>query len=61
MMLADMGAEIVRIDRASGRTRLFDGDVRLDVTARAHKSLALDLKKPQAVRRFSDSAPTRMC
>jgi len=56
MMLADMGAEIIRIDRASGRTRLIDGDERLDVTARGRRSLALDLKKPQAV-----EAVLRLC
>jgi alpha-methylacyl-CoA racemase len=50
MMLADMGAEVIRIDRASGRTRPIDVDVRLDITARGRQSLALDLKKPQAVR-----------
>ena len=56
MMLADMGAEIIRIDRASGRTRSIGGDGRLDVTARGRKSLALDLKKPQAVQ-----AVLRLC
>ena len=49
MMLADMGAEIIRIDRLSGRSRPIGGDLRLDVTARGRKSVALDLKKPQAV------------
>jgi alpha-methylacyl-CoA racemase len=49
MMLTDMGAEVIRIDRASGRTRSIDVDVRLDITARGRKSVALDLKKPQAV------------
>jgi alpha-methylacyl-CoA racemase len=48
MMLADMGAEVIRIDRASGRTRSIDVDARLDVTARGRQSLALDLKNPQA-------------
>ncbi len=56
MMLADMGAEIIRVDRAAGRTRLVGGDDRLDVTARGRKSLALDLKKPQAVQ-----AVLRLC
>ena len=32
-----------------GRTRPISGDVRLDVTARGRKSLALDLKNPEAV------------
>ena len=56
MMLADQGAEIVRIDRASGSSRPIDGDVRLDVSARGRKSVALDLKKPEAV-----SAVLRLC
>jgi alpha-methylacyl-CoA racemase len=49
MMLADMGAEIIRIDRTSGSARPIDGDPRLDITARGRKSLALDLKKPAAL------------
>ena len=56
MMLADQGAEIIRIDRASGSSRPIDGDVRLDVSARGRKSVALDLKKPEAVR-----AVLRLC
>ncbi len=43
MMLADMGAEVIRIDRHSGR----DGSK--DVLNRSRKTLALDLKKPEAV------------
>lgn len=49
MMLADMGAEVIRIDRASGRARSIEVDARLDVTARGRQSLALDLKRPEAV------------
>jgi alpha-methylacyl-CoA racemase len=49
MMLADMGADVTRIDRATGRTRPISGDVRLDITARGRKSLALDLKNPAAI------------
>lgn len=43
MMLADMGAEVIRVDRHSGR----DGSK--DVLNRSRKTLALDLKKPEAV------------
>ena len=56
MMLADMGAEIIRIDRVSGRTRAIDADARLDISARGRRSVALDLKKPGAV-----SAVLRLC
>jgi alpha-methylacyl-CoA racemase len=49
MMLADMGAEVVRIDRVSGRKHPIDGDPLLDVSARGRKSVALDLKKPEAL------------
>jgi alpha-methylacyl-CoA racemase len=51
MMLADMGAEVIRIDRqrAPGAAAPFDflGSVH-DVTARGRRSLALDLKQPAA-------------
>jgi len=45
MMLADMGAEVVRIERpgAAGTGRRFD------ILARGRRVLALDLKKPAAV------------
>jgi alpha-methylacyl-CoA racemase len=50
MMLADMGAEIIRVDRASSRTPHVGVDPSLDVTARGRKSVALDLKHPEAAR-----------
>lgn len=48
MLLADMGAEVIRIDRpgAGGALGLAP---RHDVSARGRRSLALDLKKPGAV------------
>ncbi len=46
MMLADMGAEVVRIDRASSVGREAP---RLDVLARGRKSIAVDLKNPDGV------------
>jgi alpha-methylacyl-CoA racemase len=46
MMLADMGAEVIRIDRRAGAA---GGDnARFDVTARGRRSLGIDLKKPGA-------------
>lgn len=44
MLLSDMGAEVVRIDRKGGR-----GANKFDITSRGRRSLALDLKNPQAV------------
>jgi alpha-methylacyl-CoA racemase len=44
MMLSDMGAEVIRVDRlgaAGGRTK--------DVLARNRQSIAVDLKKPEGV------------
>ncbi|MDX1580618.1 MAG: CaiB/BaiF CoA-transferase family protein [Alphaproteobacteria bacterium] len=52
MMLADMGADVVRIDRKSqaGRPGTTVGaDPRKDVLNRGRRSLALDLKKPESV------------
>jgi alpha-methylacyl-CoA racemase len=45
MLLADMGAEVIRIDR---RRRGDAGNASADVLARGRKSLAIDLKKPGA-------------
>src|SRR6185295_9994767 len=44
MLLSDMGAQVVRIDRKGGR-----GGSKFDITSRGRRSLALDLKKPEAV------------
>jgi alpha-methylacyl-CoA racemase len=52
MLLADMGADVLRIDRP-GATSLLG---RCDVTARGRRSLALDLKKAEAV-----EAALRLC
>jgi alpha-methylacyl-CoA racemase len=40
MLLSDMGADVVRIDRPGGRA------MRNDVTARGRRSIALDMKQP---------------
>jgi alpha-methylacyl-CoA racemase len=50
MVLADMGADIIRIDRITGSAMPIESDPRLDVAARGRRSVALDLKRPRAVR-----------
>ena len=44
MLLSDMGADVVRIDRKGGR-----GGAKFDVTARGRRSVALDMKDPKDV------------
>ena len=44
MLLSDMGADVVRIDRKGGR-----GGAASDITARGRRSVAMDLKSPEAV------------
>lgn len=46
MMLADMGAEVIRVDRLA--TGSGQDDACFDVTARGRRSLGIDLKKPGA-------------
>jgi alpha-methylacyl-CoA racemase len=53
MMLADMGAEVIRVDRAGG------GGRGVDVLTRGRKSIAVDLKNPggrEAVLRLCEGA-----
>lgn len=45
MMLADMGAEVIRIDRAANAGQ----GGRVDILARGRKSIAVDLKNPDGV------------
>ena len=63
MMLADMGAEVIRVDRAQARRRRGDpAHRRRDVLDRGRRSIGIDLKNPDGVddaaRRWS-SRPTR--
>ncbi|MGA0600529.1 CaiB/BaiF CoA transferase family protein [Caulobacter sp. KR2-114] len=44
MLLSDLGADVVRVDRKGGR-----GGAKSDITARGRRSVALDLKQPTAV------------
>ena len=44
MLLSDMGADVIRIDRKGGRT-----PHKAEITYRGRRAVALDLKKPEAV------------
>ena len=44
MLLSDMGADVIRIDRKGAQ-----GGSKFDITARGRKSIALDLKNPDAI------------
>src|SRR5579863_1774173 len=44
MLLSDLGADVVRIDRVGG-----GGGAKTDITSRGRRSVALDLKAPAAV------------
>ncbi len=59
MLLADLGADVVRIDRLSPSGLGVPMAARFDVNARSRRSLALDLKLPaaiEAVLRLTDRA-----
>ncbi|WP_342640637.1 CaiB/BaiF CoA transferase family protein [Rhodoligotrophos ferricapiens] len=49
MLLSDMGAEVVRIDRKSAADLGVDMPARYNVSGRGRRSVALDLKSPDAV------------
>lgn len=55
MTLADLGAEVVRVDRPGG-SGLFPGFEHVDVLNRGKKSVLLDLKRSDAVRAVLDMA-----
>jgi alpha-methylacyl-CoA racemase len=44
MLLADMGADVIRVDRLAGPTASFDVDPKRDILSRNRRSIALDLK-----------------
>src|SRR6201986_516059 len=44
MLLSDMGAEVIRIDRKGGRS-----PAKTEIYMRGRKAVALDMKKPEAV------------
>ncbi|MFC7498605.1 CaiB/BaiF CoA transferase family protein [Enterovirga sp. GCM10030262] len=49
MMLADHGAEVIRIDRPGGARPGRAGDPRRDVLLRSRRHIALDLKSPEGI------------
>ncbi len=49
MMLSDMGAEVIRIDRSANVPAEAPSGAPLDVLARGRKSIAVDLKNPEGV------------
>lgn len=57
MLLSDLGAEVIRVDRASGGMSM--GANPADITGRGRQSIAVDLKQPEgvdAVLRLLDTA-----
>ena len=54
MMLSDLGAEVIRVDRAQAVRGLFEGSKNLDLTNRGRRSVALDLKHPDGVATLLD-------
>ncbi len=49
MMLADMGADVIRIDRAASAAGASAESARYDVMGRGRRSIAVDLKSPEGV------------
>jgi alpha-methylacyl-CoA racemase len=49
MLLADMGADILRIDRAEDAALGISLDAKYSLLSRGRKSVAIDLKKPEGV------------
>jgi alpha-methylacyl-CoA racemase len=54
MLLADMGADVIRIDRPGGNDAMKIVAPRFDTTARGRRSIALNLKKAEATRAVLD-------
>ena len=49
MLLADLGAEVIRVERAAAAQGPAPDDPHVDITLRGRRNLALDLKQPQGV------------
>jgi alpha-methylacyl-CoA racemase len=63
MLLADLGADIIRIDRTKAGAMGAFTETRFDITSRGRRSIALDLKDPRGVEaalKLIDSADALM-
>lgn len=49
MLLADLGAEVIRIDRLTASDLGFDVDVKYDLLNRSKRAVAVNLKSPQGI------------
>lgn len=49
MLLSDLGADVLRIDRKHKNEKVVDLEPRFDITSRNRRSAAFDLKKPEAI------------
>lgn len=49
MLLADLGAEIIRIDRATSSAYLLPLDPKFDIVSRGRRSIAVDIKSPEGI------------
>jgi alpha-methylacyl-CoA racemase len=49
MMLADMGADVLRVDRLEANDLGLPLEPKFDIMARGRRSIGLDLKRPQAI------------
>ncbi len=58
MMLADMGADVIRVDRLGGTEFLAWSEPRFDVMSRGRRSIAMNLKREGAVQAVLDLVET---
>ncbi len=49
MMLADLGADVIRVERAQVASWAASGDARADLMSRGRRNVAIDLKHPDGV------------
>ncbi|MBV9663216.1 MAG: CoA transferase, partial [Actinobacteria bacterium] len=49
MLLADMGADVIRVDRAQAVSGSFPETPSLDIMNRGRRSIGVDLKQPEGV------------